>query len=119
MQVLGSCILPILFPPEDRVHNVTFRVVEGLPYGMVLGAAFCRQNKSVLSFREGEGFRPAPNSPWIPFVRAVTPRPHDNNAPLSALGEWQASMTPTTRPSKYHRLSPNKPRSAECREPPP
>ena len=31
MQILGSTVLPIVFPPEDRVRNILVRVVQDLP----------------------------------------------------------------------------------------
>ena len=46
---------------------MTVRVVEGLPYGLILGAAFLREHESVLNFAEGGGFKPAPESPWVPL----------------------------------------------------
>ena len=65
MNIVGSCDIPLVFMPEDRVRRVTVRVVEGLPYGLILGAAFLRQHNSVLNFAEGRGFKPAPESPWV------------------------------------------------------
>ena len=58
MNIVGSCDIPLVFMPEDRVRRVTVRVVEGLPYGLILGAAFLRQHDSVLNFAEGRGFKP-------------------------------------------------------------
>ena len=63
MNIVGSCDIPLVFMPEDRVRRVTVRVVEGLPYGLILDAAFLRQHNSVLNFAEGRGFKPAPESP--------------------------------------------------------
>ena len=31
MIVLGSTDIPLVFPPDDQVRNVTVRAVEGLP----------------------------------------------------------------------------------------
>lgn len=67
VNIVGSCDIPLVFMPEDRVRRVTVRVVEGLPYGLILGAAFLRQHNSVLNFAEGRGFKPAPESPWVPL----------------------------------------------------
>ena len=39
MNIVGSCDIPLVFMPEDRVRRVTVRVLEGLPYGLILGAA--------------------------------------------------------------------------------
>ena len=65
MNIVWSCDLPLVFRPEDRVRRMTFRVVEGLPYGFILGGAFLRQHGRVLHFAEGGGFKPAPESPWV------------------------------------------------------
>ena len=42
MNIVGSCDIPLVFTPEDRVRRMTVRVVEGLPYRLILGAAFLR-----------------------------------------------------------------------------
>lgn len=70
MDILGSTDIPLVFPPEDQVRNVTVRVVEGLPYGLIVGAAFLRQNGSMINFADAGGFRPTPGSPWVSFVTA-------------------------------------------------
>ena len=68
MQVVGSARLPILFPPDEKVRTITFRVVRKLPYGCIVGASFLKRNASVLSFGHEGGFKPEPSSPWIPFL---------------------------------------------------
>ena len=68
MRVLGSARIPIVFLPEDCVHNIAVRIVEGLPYGFILGARFFYANKSVLNFGTDKGFKPTPASPWVPFL---------------------------------------------------
>lgn len=73
MNILGSADLPIVFPPDDRVHIVTVRVVDQLPYGLILGAVFLRKNESVISFAEGGSFRPTPGSTQVPFLSHGTP----------------------------------------------
>ena len=67
MEVIGSCLIPLIFTPVYRVFRVPFRVVRDLPYAVVLGTAFMKENKSVLSFNENEGFKPTPDSTWVPF----------------------------------------------------
>ena len=75
MEVIGSVRLPLLFPPDDKVRIITFRVVRKLPYGCIVGASFLRQNASVLSFGNEGGFKPEPASPWVPFVsNGVSPK---------------------------------------------
>ena len=68
MKVVGSCEIPLVFAPEDKARNVSVRVVEGLPYGFMFGASFLRKHGSVMNFAEGGGFKPAPESPWVPFM---------------------------------------------------
>ena len=71
MEILGSSTIPIIFPPEDRVRNVSVRVVKGFPYALVLGAAFFHKHKSTLAFDAQQGFRPSPEAPWIPFDNRI------------------------------------------------
>ena len=66
MNIIGSCDIPLVLMPEDRIRRMTVRMVEGLPYGLILGAAFLRQNASVINFTERGGFKPAPRSSWVP-----------------------------------------------------
>ena len=68
MRVLGSARIPIVFLPEDCVHNIAARIVEGLPYGFILGARFFYANKSILNFGTDKGFKPTPTSPWVSFL---------------------------------------------------
>ena len=68
MEVVGSCLLPLVFAPVDQIFRVKFRVVKGLPYAMVLGAAFMTDHRSIISFDGEEGFRPTPSSSWVPFA---------------------------------------------------
>ena len=44
MTISGLCELPLVFNPEDRVRNVLVRVVEDLPYELIIEAAFLRKN---------------------------------------------------------------------------
>ena len=67
MRVLGSARIPIVLP-EDCVHNIAVRIVEGLPYGFSLGARFFYADKSILNFGIDKGFKPTPASPWVPFL---------------------------------------------------
>ena len=74
MRVLGSATIPEVWAPEDKVHNIAERVVDELPYGLIVGARFFRTNNSVLDFGVGKGFKPTPSSCWIPFaVRSMNP----------------------------------------------
>ena len=84
MNIIGSCDIPLVFSPEDRVRRLTVRVVKGLPYGLILGAAFLRQNESVINFAEGGGFKPAPESPWVPLRSAGERLAHAPAAPMGS-----------------------------------
>ena len=63
MIFLGSCELSLVFSSEDRLRKILVRVVEDLPYGLIIGAAFLRKNGNIISFKAGGGFKPAPESP--------------------------------------------------------
>ena len=69
MSITGSCTIPLIFPPMDRVYEVTVRVVQHLPYSVVLGTAFMKENRSIISFDSIGGFKPSPDAVWVPFVR--------------------------------------------------
>ena len=62
MEVIGSCMIPIMFSPVDRVSHISSRIVRNLPYTVVLGAAFMKEHQSTISVREKEGVRPTPES---------------------------------------------------------
>lgn len=68
METVGTCILPLTFAPVDRVFKVRVRVVPGLPFGLILGAAFMRTHNSVLLFAGKGTFRPTPDSEVVPFL---------------------------------------------------
>ena len=68
MEAVGACLRPLVFAPVDQIFHVKFRVVKGLPYAMVLGAALMKDNRSIISFDGEEGFRPTPSSSWVPFA---------------------------------------------------
>ena len=71
MRISGSCELPLVFSPEDRVHKVLVRVVEDLPYDLIIGEAFLRKRGSIISIAAGGGFKPAPEPPWVPFISST------------------------------------------------
>ena len=72
MEVIGSCVIPVMFPPINRVFRISFRDVRDLLYAVVLGAAFMKRHHSTISFREKEGFKPTPESTWVPFSSHTT-----------------------------------------------
>ena len=71
MKISGSCELPLVFSPEDRVRKVLVRVGEDLPYGLIIGAAFLRKHESIISFAAGGGLKPAPESTLVPFISST------------------------------------------------
>ena len=75
MEMVGSCLLPLVFAPVDKIFRVKFRLGKGLPYSMVLGAAFIKDNRSIIRFDGEEGFRPTPSSSWVPFAPTRSERP--------------------------------------------
>ena len=62
MEVIGSCVIPMVLSPVDRVFRISFRIVRDLPCADVLGAAFLKEHHSTVSFREKEGFTPTSES---------------------------------------------------------
>ena len=72
MEVIGSCLIPMVFSTVDRVFRISFRVVRDLPYAVVLGAAFMKKHHSTIIFQEKEGFKPTPESTWVPFSSHTT-----------------------------------------------
>ena len=114
MHVLGSARIPIVFLP-DCVHNIAVRIVEGLPYGLILGARFFYANKSILNFGTDEGFKPTLASPWVPFLdRNMTasnsPSYWDNFCAFSPMihdGHMPNNLGPT--PQSRHAAAPPSP----------
>ena len=72
MEVIGSCVIPVVFSPVDRVLRISFRIVRDLPYAVVLGAAFMKEHHSTISFREKKRFRPTPELTWVSFSSHTT-----------------------------------------------
>ena len=96
MRILGSTNLSLKFPSENRVRRITFRVVDGLPYGLIVGADYLRNEESILDFGPGKGFEHSQNVHWIPFL---------DHTPQSVL---TASLTDSRAPTAVdasHRTS--------------
>ena len=55
MTVVGSCLLPLVFVPIDRVFRATVWVAPGFPYALDLGATFMREHRNAISFYERRG----------------------------------------------------------------
>ena len=71
MKIAGSSELPLVFRMEARARKVLVRVVKDLPYRLIIGAVFLRENASVISFAAGGGYKPSPESPWVPFISST------------------------------------------------
>ena len=46
-------------------------MIQDLPHGLIMGAAFWRKNGSIISMAAGRGVKPAPESPWVPFISST------------------------------------------------
>ena len=64
---MGSTVLLIVLPPEDKARAISVWIVRDLPYAFILGATCLRSNNSVISLGEGKGFTPSSGAPWVPF----------------------------------------------------
>ena len=80
VRILWWCELPL----------VLSRVVEDIPYGLIIRAAFLRKHGSIISFAAGGGFKPTPGSPWVPFISS-TGASNSKPAEKKAVS-WQASV---------------------------
>lgn len=75
MNILGTCVLFLVFPPAGGSFGTKIRVVERLPFGLILGTAFMRRHHSALLF-DGPGsgwFRPGAESPRVPLLPWLIP----------------------------------------------
>ena len=72
-RILGFSLLSLSFPSENRVRRITSRLVDGLPYGLIEGADYLRNEESILDFGPGNGFKHSQNAPWIPFLDHTPP----------------------------------------------
>ena len=63
------------------------RNIDGLPYGLVVGADYLRNEESILDFRLGKGFKHSQNAPWIPAL--------DHTPPPLFVASIADSRTPT------------------------
>ena len=89
MEVIARACYHWVFSPVDQIFRVKFRVVKGLPYAMVLGAAFMTDNRSIIGFDGEEGSRPTPSSSWVPFA----PKEVGEAAPRAMYAEWDHYCT--------------------------
>ena len=71
MSIIGTALLQLIFPPEDRIFRARLRVVRDLPLGLILGAGFVRRHGGVIDLgdREGAGsFKPSRDSRSVPLL---------------------------------------------------
>lgn len=106
MKIIGTSLLPLVFPPVDRVFRARVRVVEDLPVGLILGAAFMRRYNSVLFFEGGGWFKPTRDSARVPMLDPKprpTPRPwrEDLNVLQGPEGEGATSVVPGWKAAKW------------------
>ncbi|CAB1112528.1 unnamed protein product [Ectocarpus sp. CCAP 1310/34] len=88
MSITGTALLPLIFPPVDRVFTARVRVVQDLPFGLILGAAFLRHYDSVLDFKGPGSFKPSGDSDSVallPAKRPQKPIPWRDHHPAHAL----------------------------------
>ena len=78
MNIIGTAILPLVFPPVDRIFRARVRVVEGLPFGFILGAAFMRHYSSIIDFEGAGSFKPTKDSRAVPLL---PPKPSPSSQP--------------------------------------
>ena len=72
MSIVCTATLPMVFPPVDRVFYARLRVVEGLPIGVILGAAFMRHYGSVINFAGPGHFKPTRDCDNVPLPVSYT-----------------------------------------------
>ena len=53
--------------------KTTFRIVDGLPYGLMVGADYLRNEDTILDFRLQKGFKHSQDAPWIPALDHTPP----------------------------------------------
>ena len=49
MEVIGSCVIPMVSSPVDRVVGISFRIVRDLSYAVFPGAASMKEHQSTIS----------------------------------------------------------------------
>lgn len=63
MRIVGSATVLLPLTADPRVRNVVVRVVEDIPYGLILSADYSRSNVGGLDVAPGKGFRRLPSAP--------------------------------------------------------
>lgn len=68
MRVRGSATIPLVSLPDNRVRNVTVRVISKLPYGLIFEASFFRAPKRISDFGSGKGSNSKSSASWVSFA---------------------------------------------------
>lgn len=55
MSAIGSCTIPLAFPPLERVYEAKAGIVNNPPYSIVLGRAFMKDNWSIIGLSQLKG----------------------------------------------------------------
>ena len=98
MRILGSTNLSLRFPFETRVRKIMSRVVDGLPYGLIVGVDYLRNEENILDFGPGKGFKHNQNASWIPFLdhtppSLLTASLADSRAPIAVDASHRTSQS--------------------------
>ena len=75
MNIIGYTILPLVFSVVDCVFRAHVRVVEVLPFDLILGAALMRHYSCVIDFDGADFFKPTKDSRAVPLL---LPKPPPN-----------------------------------------
>lgn len=68
MRVCGFTTIPQVFHPDNRIREVTIRVVRKLSYGLIIGESFTRTHKSTFNFGPSKFLKPEPSASWVPLT---------------------------------------------------
>lgn len=55
MESLGSTVLPIVLPPDDKARNILVRIVRDLPYAFILRESLFWSTRRFISLVERQG----------------------------------------------------------------
>ena len=89
MHILGQVAIPLMLEGDEKVREIPVRVVDGLPYGMIIGAEFFKRNQSSIGFLPFQGFKPEPGAPWVPFANTRNGTPYGPSLAATAPA-WDA-----------------------------
>lgn len=99
MHILGHVAVPLFFEGDDTVREIPVRVVDGLPYGMIIGAEYFKRNQSALDFLPFRGFQPEPGAPWVPFANMPMKQVYGLERLESTAALWDTYQKINTTPA--------------------